>query len=211
MNQLSKILFQVGFVALVLSVISYLFIDKTVAVSLSQLSQSDFFYKSSAYIDARTSSKQMIYVEMLMGAICSWFILQEKNEIARKFAMVFLSYFIAYVVTFSIKVVVARYRPELFLSDHLYGFSWFNTAHAYTSMPSGHATVNFALALSISASFCLKCRFVCIVLILYSIAVAISRVVVNAHYISDVLIALTVASWSIAYVQNLPIARRNYD
>ena len=97
-------------------------------------------------------------------------------------------------------MIVARYRPELLLSDQLYGFCWFNKSKEFTSMPSEHATVNFTLALSVSTFLCAKYRFICMMLILYSIAVAISRVVINEHYISDVLIALTIACWSIVYV-----------
>ena len=198
----------VGLYSLVLGVISYLFIDKTVAVSVSQLPHDDIFYKIGKFIDAWTGSKHIIYVEFLIGSICSWFILKEHNEVARKYAMVFLSCFFAYVVTFSIKMIVARYRPELFLSHQLYGFSWFNTSHALTSMPSGHATMNFALAFAVSIFLCAKYRLLCVVLILYGIAVAISRVVVGAHFISDVLAALTVASWSIVYVLNIKKAPR---
>jgi|GEM_PF-5159574 len=209
MNAISKILFQVGLVSLAFGIISYLFIDKTVAIALSQLHHDDLFYKTGAFIDAWMSSKQMIYIELLIGAISNWYVLKGKNEIARKYAMVFLGYLIAYVVTFAIKMIVARYRPDLLLSDQLYGLSWFNTAKAFTSMPSGHAAVNFALALSVSIYLCAKYRIICVVLILYSVAVAISRVVINAHYLSDVLIALTVALWSIVFVRNIKIPSTN--
>lgn len=200
---MKKLLLQVGLISLVLGIVSYLFIDQSIAVAFSQLSHDNIFYKSSIFIDARTGSKKMIYVELVIGAICSWFILRKKNETARKYAMVFLSCFIAYVVTFSIKMIVARSRPELLLSDQLYGFSWFNTSHAFTSMPSGHATVNFALAFAVSIFLCAEYRVLCVALILYAIAVAMSRVVIDAHFISDILVALTVASWSIVYVLNI--------
>lgn len=202
-TDIKNILFQVGLIALILAVISYLFIDQTAAIVLSEFPHSNIVYKSAVFIDSRTSSKQMIYIELLIGAISSWLVLHGNNALARKFSFIFLCYFIAYLVTFAIKMLIARYRPELFLSDQLYGFSWFNASKAMTSMPSGHASVNFALALSVSIILFAKHRFFCLVLILYSIAVAISRVVINAHYISDILISLTVTSWVIIYVFNI--------
>lgn len=203
MEKIHRVLIQVGIAALVLGIVSYLFLDKTVAVAASHLSHQSFVFRLGSLIDIYTGSKQMIYIEVIIGAIACWFLLTERPKPADRYARVFLSAFFAYVVTFSIKMVVARYRPEYLLSDQFYGFTWFNTGHGLTSMPSGHATVNFVLAISIAIFLCAKHRFFGVLLILYSIVVAISRVVINEHYVSDVLVALTVATWSIAYVINI--------
>lgn len=209
MKKICNTFFQVGLTSLILATLSYLFFDKSAAIALSELSHSGILYKTSTFIDFWTGSNKMVYIELLIGVLGSRYALQEKNATARKFAIIFLSYFVAYVVTFAIKMLVARYRPELFLSDQLYGFSWFNSAKEFTSMPSGHSAVNFALALSISVILYTKHRFICMVLILFSISVAMSRVVLTAHYISDVLTSLTVTCWSIIYVLNIKAVSTN--
>lgn len=91
-----------------------------------------------------------------------------------------------------IKIIVGRTRPTMWLNPDnwvdgqgIYGFAPFTLGdNKYHSMPSGHADTAFAMALALSF-FIPKARFP---LLLMAALVAFSRVVITAHYFSDILI-----------------------
>jgi membrane-associated phospholipid phosphatase len=82
-----------------------------------------------------------------------------------------------------IKPLVGRLRPKLLFEADLYGFDPFRIGYEYNSFPSGHATTVFALAAALSFFFP-RWR-----LPLFSLAavVGLSRIIVGAHYLSDVM------------------------
>jgi membrane-associated phospholipid phosphatase len=81
-----------------------------------------------------------------------------------------------------IKPIVGRARPPLWLHDAVYGFKPFTHGFIWNSMPSGHATTAFALACSL-AIFYPRLR---ILWFAYALLLAASRVMVDVHYLSDV-------------------------
>lgn len=195
MQKLYKNIFLVGLLSLILAIVCYLFIDKSVAVAISHIPHDNFFHRVSVTIGEWTSSQNMAYIALLIGLIGSWLTLKKNDPAVGKYAVVFLSFFITYVIVFAIKFTLARYRPELLLSQNFYGFSWLNLSHSLTSMPSGHAAANFALVLPMAIFLYKRNRLLATILVIYGITVAISRVVLNVHYVSDVLVSLTIALW----------------
>jgi membrane-associated phospholipid phosphatase len=88
-----------------------------------------------------------------------------------------------------LKVVVGRARPKLLFATGTYDFGWFGLRSDEWSFPSGHAATAAAL---MTALWCLWPR----PLLLYIAAaalVAISRVVIGAHYLSDVIAGAVIA------------------
>lgn len=83
-----------------------------------------------------------------------------------------------------LKFVFGRARPKLLLHDGIYGFKPFGHAfnHAWQSFPSGHAVTALSAALSLSL---LLPRFQP-VFIIVGITIAVSRVVLCQHYLSDI-------------------------
>ena len=78
----------------------------------------------------------------------------------------------------SIKQLVARQRPHSILVD----------AHNY-SFPSGHSTMAMAMALGVYFVYKDKVKYPNVLLfmaILWAVCVALSRVYLNVHYISDI-------------------------
>jgi len=82
-----------------------------------------------------------------------------------------------------IKPLVGRLRPKLLFEANLYGFEPLRIGYEYNSFPSGHATTVFALAAALTLFFP-RWR---LPLAGFAVVVGMSRIVVGAHYLSDVL------------------------
>lgn len=80
------------------------------------------------------------------------------------------------------KVIFGRTRPTLFFSSHLYAFTWFATRADHWSFPSGHTVTVVALAAALARLWPRHLLFyVCLAAL-----VAGSRLVVGAHFLSDI-------------------------
>jgi membrane-associated phospholipid phosphatase len=95
-----------------------------------------------------------------------------------------------------IKPLMGRARPSLLLRQDIYGFAPFTFRAAWNAMPSGHATTAMTLAFILS---CLWARGRPLWLAL-GILLAISRIMVNAHYLSDTLGGAALAAVTVAIV-----------
>lgn len=94
-----------------------------------------------------------------------------------------------------LKILLGRARPEMWLYHHLSGFYPLSLAHNFHSTPSGHATIAFVLATCISI---LRPSWQIIGWTLASI-MAISRILLNAHYLSDVILGAYLG-WVVTYL-----------
>lgn len=81
-----------------------------------------------------------------------------------------------------LKFVLARARPDLLFDSGAYGFYFFSDVHNLNSTPSGHTLRIFALMTALALLFPRR-RYLFLVL---AVLVSLSRVVVTAHYPSDV-------------------------
>jgi undecaprenyl-diphosphatase len=82
-----------------------------------------------------------------------------------------------------IKPLVGRLRPKLLFEAGLYGFEPLRIGYEYNSFPSGHAATVFALATALSYFFP-RWR---LPLFGFAVIVGLSRIIVGAHYLSDVM------------------------
>lgn len=108
------------------------------------------------------------------------------------------SYIFAFIITLIIKFILARYRPIAFFEHSHYGFHFLSMKHQFNSMPSGHAMSAFSMLSAIG--FALKKRPLTILLLLIAALIALSRLVAQAHYLSDIVvggyIGLAVSLWA---------------
>jgi undecaprenyl-diphosphatase len=81
-----------------------------------------------------------------------------------------------------IKLIAGRGRPFVGGQANAFNFAPFNGTEAYASFPSGHAITAFALAFAVSALWP-RAR---VVMVVYAVLIAISRLVLLAHHPSDV-------------------------
>ncbi|MBB5047920.1 undecaprenyl-diphosphatase [Rhodopseudomonas rhenobacensis] len=81
-----------------------------------------------------------------------------------------------------LKGAIGRGRPFVGGEANAFNFSYWSWNEAYSSLPSGHATAAFALAFAVAALWP-QLRGVMIV---YALAIAVSRLLLLAHHPSDV-------------------------
>jgi membrane-associated phospholipid phosphatase len=89
----------------------------------------------------------------------------------------------AWAVTMLLKVVFARYRPALLFDDGLYGFGFFKAGYWFNSFPSGHAATAFGFLVALALARP-RWRVPCVT---GAVLLGLSRVLINAHFLSDVL------------------------
>lgn len=96
-----------------------------------------------------------------------------------------------------LKVLFGRARPRLLQGDDpAYGMHWFTFGADHSSFPSGHSNTAFAMALAIGALWP-KARLPALAA---ASMIAASRIIVGAHFLSDVFAGMTVAVLTSAWL-----------
>ena len=86
-----------------------------------------------------------------------------------------------------VKGLIGRVRPSELGPFAYFPWSW---QHEYASLPSGHSTTAFAAAVAIAALWP-RTR---IPMLIFAVVIAASRVVITAHFVSDVVAAAFVGA-----------------
>ena len=168
---------------LLLGALVFLFFDYSIA---------EFFYnlnsQTKSLFETLTHFGDSLYFfvpTILVWAVIK--IIQNKNKIILTISDI--SLFIFFNILFSgivvqiFKHIVGRPRPSLFHSNNLSTIDFFNFDSRWHSFPSGHTATIFAFI------FCLIFLFPKIknILITIAIVIASTRVIVGAHYVSDII------------------------
>lgn len=98
---------------------------------------------------------------------------------------IFMTNLVAGIGVWLFKIPFARARPKLYLEEHIYGFQWFEINPKFASFPSGHTMTIISTVVAFSLLFP-KYKYIFLPL---GALIAFSRVVVTAHYMSDVVFA----------------------
>lgn len=110
------------------------------------------------------------------------FIVKNKTW-AMKMLFLVISISASGIINMLIKWIAGRNRPINLFNHGLYGFNYLEVVHESTSFPSGHALTVFSLAAALSILFP-RIGFLAFI---PAIVIALSRVVITAHYLSDVI------------------------
>jgi len=102
---------------------------------------------------------------------------------ARRAAFLFLAVAASGLIVDLLKIVFGRARPKLLFRDDLYGFTWWGRGADLWSFPSGHAATVIALA----AALTLLWRRAWPLYWSLALLICASRVIIDAHYLSDVI------------------------
>jgi lipid A 4'-phosphatase len=109
----------------------------------------------------------------------------------------FLSIAVSGLITDLLKVSFGRARPKLLFANETFGFDWWGTRADFWSFPSGHTTTVVAIA---AALCCLWPRFLPLY-VGFAALIGASRVVIGAHYVSDVVAATFIAIATTDYLR----------
>jgi membrane-associated phospholipid phosphatase len=136
-------------------------------------------------------------VPSLLVFVIARFIVRQP-AIAARGLFVFLGVGLAGLASDVIKVLVGRSRPWVLFSEGGYDFWPLQLNADYQSFPSGHAACAAAAALT----FAVVAPRYRVQLLLAALLVALTRVVILAHYLSDVVAGAALAWFVVATVQS---------
>lgn len=187
------------FLFLSVEILLFFYVDRSLSIYLHDVDRDnarliDFFR---AYTDFG-KSQWYLWPSGLGGLICIGLLnssnlsdgLREKvSTIGKQLVFFFSCVALSGIITDLIKPIIGRARPVLWEHEKIYGLSPFSFHATWNSMPSGHATTAITLAVVLTL-LVPRGR-----LIWWGIGIALagSRVMVNAHYLSDILAGSCVA------------------
>ena len=199
-------IFVSGILSLGVCLLLFLYIDRPAALAMHALDPAitGFFIhvtrlgKSTAYLVTFGVLFLLLYPA---SKIKRW---QEYHRRLRKYALCFLFLFISIaasgLLTDFLKVIFARYRPVMLYEAGKYGFTFFKFSPAsMLSFPSGHANTIFAF---MTALYLIvpRYRFVYFTI---AVLVAASRVIIGAHFPSDVIAGAYLGVVTTLYLKGL--------
>jgi len=119
----------------------------------------------------------------------------------RKAAAIFITVAAAGLADDALKIVFGRARPYVWLAGDDSGFGFFRYGAKFASFPSGHTTTSVAAALALSALFPRwRPLFLSAALL-----IALSRIVLDVHYLSDVIagavLGAAIAVWVLGWLK----------
>ena len=123
-----------------------------------------------------------------------------------------LSISVSGLINMLIKWLTGRHRPMNMFNSGLFGFDYFRVIHESTSFPSGHTVTAFTLAAAISILF----PSLRIPAFAAAVAIGMSRILITAHYLSDVLAGAGIGILCTLVVKyffdryNVELARKGY-
>ncbi len=176
-----------------LMIISYLWIDLPLAVFFQQHANSITVHIAQGVTQWGKSS---FYLVALVGLFC--FARWIKPMPHWQMRSVFLATCIALpgILCLLLKVLLGRARPIEWLQHGEYGFYWFKIQASFLSFPSGHTVTITGLMFGLCYLFPRYWTAWLIILI----TVAFSRVIVTAHYLSDIMAGMLLAVLTVMWL-----------
>jgi membrane-associated phospholipid phosphatase len=203
-NNLTKQTIVFGAVTFILSYMCYKYIDLNVMLSIHN---DNIFSNSINSIATSVSSLLSPKLWVLIGGVATLICIYnhfKSKKTSDALYTLSLTLIMTTIIATVVKVTLARYRPEMYIFNQEYGFHFFSMKKAFNSMPSGHTTLSFAGLLAIANLF--NKKYITILLVIVACIVAISRVIILDHYISDVLVAAYIGIftylWSKSFVES---------
>jgi membrane-associated phospholipid phosphatase len=181
----------------VIYTVFFFFLDRSFATFMNNhYLPNNIIYHYSQIIDAVINPAHLGILSVVLLVI-GFFTRKNKPWGKGAFA-IGLTGIVAFIITCIFKFILARYRPEAYFHSHLYGFHFFSMKHAFNSTPSGHATMAFAFFGALAVRLRIEwVRFSCVVL---TCILAITRLIVSAHFVSDVIFGAYIGMLSVYWV-----------
>lgn len=177
----NKNLYSLAFIVLAFCGISYFFFDQPIAM-LMQGQQSTNLTLDQFFNTITLLGKSSLYF-FIFGL--AYFIsrLRKQDQGIRYSLFALSSLIFTSLVCEVLKFLLGRSRPNLFFSNHIYGFHFFKTQALMLSCPSGHA---MTIAAAMMILYLIKPRYWFVYLCI-ALLIGLSRIYLTAHFLSDVL------------------------
>ncbi|OGT45255.1 MAG: hypothetical protein A3E83_08280 [Gammaproteobacteria bacterium RIFCSPHIGHO2_12_FULL_41_20] len=175
------------FLAVLLLVLAcYFFIDLRVAIIFYHIKNS-WLVHVARIITRLGDWTYYIKAALLLYLIAKIF---KKPQLARFALFIVLTITVSGLLCDGMKVLCGRARPTLWFNKEMYGFYFLHTPNALLSFPSGHATVITSAMVALSLAW----RRYASIFVGLLLVVSFSRVVVGAHYMSDILMGIYIGT-----------------
>ena len=135
------------------------------------------------------------FILSFLGFVTSYFLLKSKikskfiQNLKNFFLFLFTATLLTGFLTQLIKHIVGRPRPNYSLEKDFFGFEFFSFESSLHSFPSGHTSTIFVVAFALS----MLTPKIKIYYIFFALIVGLSRVIVGAHFFSDVIGGIIIA------------------
>jgi len=180
-------------IILILSSISYFFIDKNLALFFSKIVIAHNFYEK-LFLKITFLGDATFYLVLFL---LIFIIAKRYNQtLSKKALYIFSSVAISGIIILIFKFIFARFRPKMLVENDLFGFNWFEFGHSVNSFPSGHSATAFSVFVALTL---LKPKYYYIFLPM-AVLIAFSRVVLWVHFLSDVLIGSLIGGFTSYYL-----------
>lgn len=172
-------------IVVILMLFTLVFLFRTIDIPLATYYKSFYFFKSQGLHFFTHLGLGMIY---MIGFLISYLFFQyvkPNPKWAGRFLFLWLCAVIPSLICLILKVSLGRARPDLFFGEGLYGFYGLSTHSIFWSFPSGHTTTIMGVCFGLWALFP-KYWWAFLTL---GLTVALSRVLLIQHFLSDVVAA----------------------
>jgi len=170
------------------AIISYFYFDQAVALYMHHLAYQSLVKQAGQFFTNFGWGTYYIIVSFLVFLLTRF--IWKKPKLAGMALFFFLAVVITGLCCDAFKIILGRTRPVELFDLHLYGFYFFDLNVRYWSFPSGHSTTIAAVMTALSLRF----PRIWPLGLLMMLLVAASRVVVTAHFVSDVMAGLYLGS-----------------
>ncbi|GGF94952.1 MULTISPECIES: phosphatase PAP2 family protein [Cysteiniphilum] len=198
-KKLIKITLIYGIVTLIICAISYIYFDRLLVTSISEQLQHNILIKLSNILSFIFDPNNWFVLFIILVIICIW--QKTRDKLNPRLLAWTMSLFISIAAATVLKLTLARYRPELFLQEGLYGFHWLSHKRLFNSFPSGHATLGFAGLLGLA--YLVQNKKFTVLCIIIALIITISRILSSEHYLSDVLAGVYIGVFSYLWAKAL--------
>jgi len=186
----------VGVVVVAVVILFVFFVDKDFSIFLKKnLSREVYIFFSSL-----TEYGRAVYYLVPVGIICliSWILFYFKKSekiksLGEKTLFIFIAISACGLFVDILKPIFGRWRPRQLVKDGSYGFEFFEFKEELFSFPSGHTSNMISFITAIFLITPKKYRIFLSPLFIYALLMLISRLVINAHYISDLIFSTYLA------------------
>ena len=199
MDDLLKRTIIAAVIVLIIYLVLFFFFDRAIDLRVHEIYSNTVIFQWGTAVSTAATGE---YIKLLIAVALILIIIIDpglKRRWTRNLLFICVSCSIAVIVGEGLKFLLGRHRPIMLFENNQYGLTLFASKWAQNSTPSGHTLRAFSILTALSL---LYRRFTPLFISL-AILIGASRVVVTAHYPSDVLfgafIGIFSALWTYKY------------